>query len=184
MGTVVAIPVDKIFQQVAIIVFLPLILGYATQLLIIRKYGQARYVQDFKPRFPLFSTLGLLGMVFSAMALKANTILANPAQLLLLFIPLILFYAFTFVLGTFTGRAFFGRDDATALIYGVAPKNLSIALAISMNAFGQEGADIALIIALAYVIQLQTSAWCNKFVDKCFDNRQGAELPALAAEEA
>jgi hypothetical protein len=53
-----------------------------------------------------------------------------------------------------------------------------------MNAFGQEGADIALIISLAYVIQLQTSAWCNKFVDKCFDNRQGAELPALAAEEA
>ena len=184
MGTVVAIPVDKIFQQVAIIVFLPLILGYATQLLIIRKYGQARYVQDFKPRFPLFSTLGLLGMVFSAMALKANTILANPAQLLLLFIPLILFYAFTFVLGTFTGRAFFGRDDATALIYGVAPKNLSIALAISMNAFGQEGADIALIIALAYVIQLQTSAWCNKFVDRCFGDIQEAELPVLAAEEA
>ena len=184
MGTVVAIPVDKIFQQVAIIVFLPLILGYATQRFIIRKYGQARYVQDFKPRFPLFSTLGLLGMVFSAMALKANTILANPAQLLLLFIPLILFYTFTFVLGTFTGRAFFGRDDATALIYGVAPKNLSIALAISMNAFGQEGANIALIIALAYVIQLQTSAWCNKFVDRCFGDRQEAELPVLAAEEA
>jgi ACR3 family arsenite transporter len=184
MGTVVPIPVDKIFQQIAIIVFLPLILGYATQLLIIRRYGQARYVRDFKPRFPLFSTLGLLGIVFSAMALKANTILANPAQLLLLFVPLILFYAFTFVLGTLVGRSFFGRNDATALIYGVSPKNLSIALAISMNAFGQEGADIALIIALAYVIQLQTSAWCNKFVDKCFGSRQEAESPALVGEEA
>ena len=184
MGTVVAIPVDKIFQQIAIIVFLPLVLGYATQLLIIRRFGKARYVQDFKPRFPLFSTLGLLGIVFSAMALKADTILANPAQLLLLFIPLILFYAFTFILGTLTGRAFFGRDDATALIYGVGPKNLSIALAISMNAFGQEGADIALIIALAYVIQLQTSAWCNKFVDKCFGSRQETEAPALATKEA
>jgi ACR3 family arsenite transporter len=184
MGTVVAIPVDKIFQQIAIIVFLPLVLGYATQLLIIRKYGQAKYVRDFKPRFPLFSTLGLLGIVFSAMALKADTILANPAQLLLLFIPLLLFYAFTYVLGTFTGRAFFGRDDATALIYGVGPKNLSIALAISMNAFGQEGADIALIIALAYVIQLQTSAWCNKFVDKCFGSRQEVGAVELVGEEA
>jgi hypothetical protein len=53
-----------------------------------------------------------------------------------------------------------------------------------MNAFGQEGADIALIIALAYVIQLQTSAWCNKFVDRCFGDIQEAELPVLAAEEA
>ena len=183
MGTVVAIPMDRIFQQIAIIVFLPLILGYATQLLIIRKYGQARYVRDFKPRVPLFSTLGLLGIVFSAMALKANTILSNPIQLLLLFIPLILFYAFTFVLGTFVGRSFFDREDATALIYGVGPKNLSIALAISMNAFGQEGADIALIIALAYVIQLQTSAWCNKFVDKCFGSRQKADSPTLVGEE-
>jgi ACR3 family arsenite efflux pump ArsB len=184
MGAVIEIPLDKIFQQVAIIVFLPLILGYATQLLIIRKYGQVRYARDFKPRFPLFSTLGLLGMVFSAMALKANTILSNPIGLLLLFIPLILFYAFTFIMGTLVGRSFFGRDDAIALIYGVAPKNLSIALAISMNAFGQEGADIALIIALAYVIQLQTSAWCNKFVDRCFGSRQEGESPALVGREA
>jgi ACR3 family arsenite transporter len=184
MGTVIEIPLDKIFQQIAIIVFLPLILGYATQLLIIRKYGQAKYARDIKPRFPLFSTLGLLGIVFSAMALKAETILSNPVDLLLLFIPLIVFYAFTFVVGTFVGRSFFGRDDAIALIYGVAPKNLSIALAISMNAFGQEGADIALIIALAYVIQLQTSAWCNRFVDRCFGSREEVELPALAAEEA
>ena len=184
MGTVLEIPVDKIFQQIAIIVFLPLILGYLTQLFIVRRYGQAKYVRDFKPRFPLFSTLGLLGIVFSAMALKADTILANPLDLLLLFIPLVLFYAFTFVTGTFVGRTFFGRDDAIALIYGVAPKNLSIALAISMNAFGQAGADIALIIALAYVIQLQTSAWCNKFVDKCFGSRQVAEVPLHEAEGA
>ena len=66
----------------------------------------------------------------------------------------------------------------------MAPKNLSIALAISMNAFGQEGADIALIIALAYVIQIQTSAWCNKFVDRCFGIRQEAKSRALAGEEA
>jgi ACR3 family arsenite transporter len=184
MGTVIEIPLDKIFQQIAIIVFLPLVLGYATQLLIIRRYGQAKYARDIKPRFPLFSTLGLLGIVFSAMALKAETILSNPADLLLLLIPLIVFYAFTFVVGTFVGRSLFGRDDAIALIYGVAPKNLSIALAISMNAFGQEGADIALIIALGYVIQLQTSAWCNRFVDRCFGNLQEVELPAPVGEEA
>lgn len=136
MGTVVEIPMGKIFQQITIIVFLPLILGYATQVLIIRRYGQDKYVRHIKPRFSLFSTLGLLGIVFSAMALKANTILSNPIDLLLMFIPLILFYAFTFTTGTPVGRSLFGRDDAIALIYGVAPKNLSIALAISMNAFG------------------------------------------------
>ena len=188
MGATVEIPLAKIFQQVATVVFLPLILGYATQRFIIWKFGVERYRRDAKPRFPLFSTLGVLGIVFVAMALKAGTILSNPLDLLLMFVPLIVFYAFAFVLGTVTGKMLFPRDDAIALVYGTGPKNLSIALAIAMNAFGQQGSDIALIIALAYVIQIQTSAWCNKFVDRCFGAQQAAaaetETPALAPEQA
>jgi ACR3 family arsenite efflux pump ArsB len=184
MGTAVEVPLVKIFQQVAAIVFLPLVLGYATQRFIVWKFGAGRYRQEFKPRFPLFSTLGVLSIVFVAMALKANTILANPLDLLLMFVPLIVFYGISFVLGTALGRRFFPRDDAIALIYGTAPKNLSIALAIAMNAFGQQGAEIALVIALAYVIQIQASAWCNKFVDKCFGEREASSEPRLLAKGA
>jgi ACR3 family arsenite efflux pump ArsB len=184
MGAVVEIPLAKIFQQIAVIVFLPMILGYATQRLIVRRYGESKYRQDIKPRFPLFSTLGVLGIVFVAMALKANTILSNPSELLLMFVPLLIFYGITFVLGTVVGKLFFGREDAIALIYGTAPKNLSIALAIAMTAFGQQGAEIALIIALAYVIQIQTSAWCNKFVDRCFGASEQSESRILEPERA
>jgi ACR3 family arsenite transporter len=184
MGTVVEVPLAKIFQQVATVVFVPLILGYLTQRLIVWKFGAERYRQDFRPRFPLFSTLGVLGIVFSAIALKADTILSRPLDLLLVFVPLVLFYGITFVLGTLVGRSLFGRNDAVALIYGVAPKNLSIALAIAMNAFGAQGAEIALVIALAYVIQIQTSAWCNKFVDRCFGEAEHVETPVLARDGA
>lgn len=168
MGAAVEIPLTKIFQQVATVVFVPMILGYATQRFIISKFDADRYRQDFKPKFPLISTLGMLGIVFVAIALKADTILANPLTLLAMFIPLILFYGATFALGTTVARLYFGRDDAIALMYGTAPKNLAIALAIAINAFGQHGSEIALVIALAYVIQIQTSAWCNKFVNSCF----------------
>lgn len=184
LGTVVEVPLAKIFQQVATVVFVPLILGYLTQRLIIWKFGTERYRQDFRPRFPLFSTVGVLGIVFSAIALKADTILGRPLDLLLVFIPLILFYGITFLLGTLVGRHFLGRNDAVALIYGVAPKNLSIALAIAMNAFGAQGAEIALVIALAYVIQIQTSAWCNRFVDRCFGQEEFAETPVVVHEGA
>jgi predicted Na+-dependent transporter len=184
MGAVVEIPLTKIFQQIAVIVFLPMVLGYATQRLIVRRYGEARYRQDYKPRFPLFSTVGVLGIVFVAMALKANTILSNPSELLLMFVPLLIFYGITFVLGTVVGKLFFSREDAIALVYGTAPKNLSIALAIAMIAFGQQGAEIALIIALAYVIQIQTSAWCNKFVNRCFGEPEQAESLILVPKRA
>ena len=47
--------------------------------------------------------------------------------------------------------------------------NLSIALAIAMTAFGgEQGSEIAIIIAMAYIIQVQAAAWYVKFNDKIF----------------
>lgn len=92
---------------------------------------------------------------------------------------LVLFYGITFFLGAMVGRWLFGRNDAIALIYGMAPKNLSSALAIAMNAFGAQRSDIALVIALAYVFQLQTSAWCNKLVDRCFGQLERHDMRVL-----
>lgn len=47
-------------------------------------------------------------------------------------------------------------------------RNLSIALAIAMTAFGKEGSEIALIISMAYIIQVQAAAWYVKFTDRIF----------------
>mgnify|MGYP001804304373 FL=1 len=48
-------------------------------------------------------------------------------------------------------------------------RNLSIALAIAMIAFGNEkGSEIALIIAMAYIIQVQAAAWYVRFTRKIF----------------
>ncbi|MGE4533003.1 MULTISPECIES: hypothetical protein [Halomonas] len=47
-------------------------------------------------------------------------------------------------------------------------RNLSIALALAMNAFGEAGTDAALLIALAYIIQVQSAAWYVRFTDRLF----------------
>ncbi len=168
MGTVVEIPLGKIFQQILVVVLLPLVLGNITQRVLIRTYGQAHYQKDIKPVFPPLSTLGVVGVVFVAMALKAQSISANPAVLARLIIPLVLLYVINFVVSTLVGRAFFGRGDAIALVYGTVMRNLSIALAIAMTAFGKQGSEIALIIALAYIIQVQSAAWYVRFTDRLF----------------
>ncbi len=43
VGTSIEIPLLKVFKQIAIIVFLPMILGYITQRFLIWKYGMAKY---------------------------------------------------------------------------------------------------------------------------------------------
>ena len=168
MGTVIEIPMAKIFKQIVVVVVLPLVLGNLTQRFMIKRYGFAHYQKDLKKIFPPFSTLGVLGIVFVAMALKANSIASNPGQLITLIIPLVILYGFNFLLSTIIGKYFFNRNNGIALVYGTVMRNLSIALAIAMTAFGKEGSEIALIIALAYIIQVQSAAWYLKFTDRIF----------------
>ncbi len=72
------------------------------------------------------------------------------------------------MLGTVIGKYYFKRGDAIALVYGTVMRNLSIALAIAINAFGPEGADAALVIAVSYIIQVQSAAWYVKLTDNLF----------------
>ncbi|MCK0162388.1 bile acid:sodium symporter [Marinobacter sp. S6332] len=168
LGAVIEIPVSQVFVQIALIVFLPLVLGYATQRMLISKHGQDSFQKNIKPKFPPFSTLGVLGVVFVSMALKSQDILNNPESLLAYLVPLILIYALNFVISTLVGKALFPRGDSIALVYGTVMRNLSIALAIAMGVFGEEGADAALLIALAYIVQVQAAAWYVKFTDRLF----------------
>lgn len=168
LGATVEIPLAKVFQQIVIIVFLPMILGYITRIVIIRTLGESRYQKDLKKKFPVFSSVGVLGIVFVAMALKAKSILTNPGLVLSFFIPLVIIYGINFLLSTIVGKVMFDRGDSIALVYGTVMRNLSIALAIAINAFDAQGPQIALIIAMAYIIQVQAAAWYVKFTDRIF----------------
>lgn len=65
-------------------------------------------------------------------------------------------------------KILFNREDWIALVYGTVMRNLSIALAIAMSVFKENWSEIALIIAIAYIIQVQSWAWYIKFTDKIF----------------
>lgn len=171
MGTLVSISYLKIFLQIVFIVFLPLAAGYVTQLILVKRLGRERFDGDIKKKFPMVSTVGVLAIVFISMALKAKSIVENPVILLYYMVPLAILYIVNFTLSTVIGRLMFPRKDAIALVYGTVMRNLSIALAIAMGAFGENGSDIALIIALAYIIQVQAAAWYVKLTDKIFKKR-------------
>ena len=168
LGAKVDVNVVMVIKQIVLIVFVPMILGYITRQSLLKRYGMPEFKKRIAPRFPAMSTVGVLGIVFVAMALKARTILGNPAILGYIFIPLLIIYIFNFLLSTVLGKVFFNRGDAIALVYGTVMRNLSIALAIAINAFGEAGTNAALVIALSYIIQVQSAAWYVKFTDKIF----------------
>lgn len=178
LGARVEIPLLKVFQQIIVVVFLPMVFGYLTQQLLIKKYGNAKYQKDIKKIFPPVSTIGVLSIVFVAMAIKSKAILADPTVLLRYAFPLLIMYAVNFLISTLVGKHMFSRAEGIALVYGTVMRNLSIALAIAMTVFGENGSEIALIIAVAYIIQVQAGAWYVKFTDRFF----GAAPPDVAVD--
>ncbi|ACV68487.1 universal stress protein [Desulfohalobium retbaense] len=178
MGASLEVNVMAVMKQIVIIVFIPMLAGFLTQQGLIKRYGQKDFQQSWAPKFPALSTLGVVGIVFIAMALKAKAIAGAPQMLLYILIPLTIIYAFNYVLSTVIGIKFLSRGDGIALVYGSVMRNLSIALAIAINAFGPEGSSAALVIAVAYIIQVQSAAWYVKFSDAIFGAPAEAEAQA------
>ncbi len=168
MGAQIQINLGMVAKQIVLIVFLPMTLGFVTQRFLVRRYGQELFQKEIGPKFPPMATLGVLGIVFVALALKAETIAAQPQLLLQILFPLILLYSANYLISTLIGRTFLPRGDAIALVYGSVMRNLSIALAIAINAFGESGTDAALVVALAYIVQVQSAAWYVRGSERWF----------------
>ncbi len=168
LGAAISIDISGITSQILYIVFLPMLLGYITQQLFLKRYGQKVFQEQLAPKFPGLSSIGVLAIVFIAIALKARSIAQAPDMLLGILVPVITLYALNFLISTYIGRLLLPRGDAIALVYGTVMRNLSIALALAMNVFHEAGTEAALIIAIAYIVQVQSAAWYVKMTDKLF----------------
>jgi len=182
MGASIEVNMLAVMKQIVIIVFIPMLAGFLTQQGLVKRYGQQAFQHQWAPKFPTLSTLGVVGIVFIAIALKAKAIAGAPQMMLYILIPLVIIYALNFALSTVIGVKFLPRGDGIALVYGSVMRNLSIALAIAINAFGPEGSSAALVIAVAYIIQVQSAAWYVKFSDAIFG--APAEAEPEAADKA
>ena len=180
MGATVHVDMLHMFRQICLFVFVPLIAGLLTQRYLVKKHGATAWAEVYKPLFPPFSALGVTMIAFVAMALKAKTILADPSDLLVIAAPLVVFYLLNYVVLSVIGKLFFSREDAIAMVFGVVMRDLSIALAIAMTAFGRDGSTIALLIALAYVFQIQSAAWYIRLVPWIFGRAPEKKPVAVA----
>ena len=176
MGKTVSIPLLKTIKQISLVVLIPLVLGLVTQLVLRRGFGEAKFNKDIKPNFPKISLIGVLGIIFVAMSLKAQDIIGNPMSVVQLVPALLLFYTVNYSMTSLIGRKFFSRENAVALVYGSVMRNLSVALAIAMTVFTEHGTEMALIISVAYILQIKSAAWYTKLANRIFGSARNEQV--------
>jgi len=142
---------NALYRQLAIVVAIPMVAGNLTRRALLSRYGIEGF-RRLKPTFGGVSSLGVMLIVFIAMAIRSESILADPLASAITVVPLVLFYAIILVVGTIIGRALLSDSQSVALVYATSMRNLSIALAIAA-APGFPPAESVLPIALAYLVQ-------------------------------
>jgi ACR3 family arsenite efflux pump ArsB len=168
IGEAIPMPLARVVQQVLSIIVVPFIVGQVIRWGLYRRYTAEVFRMAIRPRLPVLSTWGLLGLIFLAVALRADVIIAQPALILQIALPLVLFYASTYTLASVVGKRLLPRADALALVYGTALRSASLALALTMTVLGEQGGEIALLIAVAIIIQIQSAVWYTKLADTMF----------------
>jgi len=168
MGEVIEIDFFLITKKILLVIMLPLVFGAITRYFVVKKTGEKHYKEKFGQKIGIISVIGVLGMVFSVMAMKAEFIVNNPMQVLLYLVPLFFFYSLNYTISTIIGKIFFNKEDALALVFSTSLRHLAISLAVAVTSFGDVGFQIAIIISIAFVFQIKMGAWYAKFVNKIF----------------
>lgn len=163
VGKLVEVDIIQTFITILLVVILPMIAGSITFGLIKKKMTQEQYNKQLKPLFPAASVWFLLILIFVSIGMKAKTIVSSPSILINILIILLFFYVFNFFVSTMIARRTLQKAEGYALLYGTVMRNLSIALGIAVSAFGPE---TALVVTLAFILQVQGAAWYGKFAAK------------------
>ncbi len=102
--TDVQVPYDTLVSSVLIFVVIPLMAGYLTHKILIRRKGAEWFKHTLLPKFKPVSILALLLTLVLLFAFQGNTITENPLIILLVAIPLIIQTYFIFFIAWFGGR--------------------------------------------------------------------------------
>jgi len=152
-----------LIQNIALYIFLPLIAGFITQVLLKKKYSKEK-IKSWKPTLATISSICALLVVFISTSLKANTIISHPQMLLWGILLAVIYYLIMFLVSLFfTGLFIDSYDNQMPIVYGTTSKNLSIGIALALSAFS--GA-VVLGVVFCFMVQMPMLSLFYKFIRK------------------
>ena len=157
--TNIYIPYDVLITSVIVFVVIPLSAGYITNRVLIKKYGEKWFKNNFLPKLKPVSILALLSTIVLLFAFQGQQIINNPFNILLIAIPLTFQTYFIFFASWFLGRYLKLQHNICAPAAMIGASNffeLSVAIAISI--FGlNSGAALATVVGVLIEVPVMLS---------------------------
>jgi ACR3 family arsenite transporter len=165
--TNIKVPYDTLVASVLIFVVVPLLAGYITHKVLIRRKGEPWFRETFLPKFKPVSIFALLLTLVLLFAFQGNTISENPLIILLVAIPLVIQTYFIFFITWFGGRKLklpHAICSPAAMIGASNFFELAVAVAIALFGLKSPAALVTVVGVLVEVpVMLSLVALANKW---------------------